>query len=200
MERLRKEKEACQLKVEVLRQEKLEAERKVEEKRLEDERIQLEAEKEKELALEREMQEAMKRQRLADWKEKEDKEKEKKKKKEDEANEMVLQAVGALSASDGDSEADLADLKMAAMAELRRRQRIMKGKKKVDAPESWKCKIQSANRVEESKDEVEGASVGLSTPKCLKTEPAPQAEDKVFSGNGTWLHQVSILLVDLDVF
>ncbi len=121
MERLRKEKKAHQLKVEVLRQEKLEAERKAEEKRLEDEQLWLEAEKELALALEREKQEAVEHQRLADLKEKEDREKEKEKEKEDEANKMVLQAAGAPSASDRDLEVDPVDLKMAAMAELRRR-------------------------------------------------------------------------------
>ncbi|PBK87800.1 hypothetical protein ARMGADRAFT_1034419 [Armillaria gallica] len=194
-ERLRKEKEVCQLKIEILRQEKLEAERKAEEerkeeeqkvkeKRLEDEQIQLEAKKEQKLALEREKQEATEHQHLADLKEKEEKEKQKEKEKEDEANEAVLQAAGAPSESVGDSEVDLADLKMAAMDELSRRQRIMKGKKKMEGPGAWKRKICSASLVEESEDKAGSASVGLLTPKCLKTEPAPQANDKVFSRNG----------------
>ncbi len=140
-EQLRKEKEAHQLKVEVLRQEKLEAERKAEEWRQEEEWLRLEAKKEKVLALEREKQEAVEHQRLADLKEKEDREKEKEKEKEDEANELVLQAAGALSASDGDAEVDPADLKTAAMAELRRRHKITKRKKKADDPESQKCKV-----------------------------------------------------------
>ncbi len=191
VEKLRKEKEAHLLKVETLKKEKLEAERraeekrkeeeqKAEEKRLEDERIQLEAKKEKELALEREKQKAVECQCLADLKEKDEKEKE----KEDEANEVALQAAGAPLASNGNSEADLADPKMAAMDELRRRQRITKGKRKVEGLEFWKCKIHSMSRVEESEDEAGGASAGPSTPKHLKTEPVPQAEDKVFSGHG----------------
>ncbi len=114
-------------------------------------------------------------------KEQEDKEKE----KEDEVNEMALQAADALSASNGDLEMDPADLKMATMDELKRRWRITKGKNKAEALESRKHKIWSASRVEESEDEAGGALVGSSTPKHLKTEPAPQAEDKVFSENGT---------------
>ncbi len=128
--------------------------------------------------MEREKQEAAEHQHLADLKEKEEKE------KEDEANEAVLQAAGALSASNGDSEVDPVDLKRATMDELRRRCRITKRKKEADGLDSWKCKVCSASRVEDSEDEVGGASVGLLTPKHLKTEPAPQAEDKVFSGNG----------------
>ncbi len=115
-------------------------------------------------------------------KEKEEKEKE----KEDEANELALQAVGALLVSDGDGEVDPADPKTATMAELRRRRKITKGKKKADDPESWKCKVRSASRVEDSEDEMGSASAGPLTPKHLKTEPAPQANDKVFSGNGVW--------------
>ncbi len=111
----------------------------------------------------------------------------------------MLQAAGAPLASDRDSEVDPADPKMAAMAELRRRHRITKGKKKVDGLESWKRKVHSASRVEESEDEAGGASAGPSTPKRLKTEPAPQAEDKVFSGNGKQLCWSSILLVDFDI-
>ncbi len=177
---MRKEKEARQLRVEVLRQQKLEAERKAEEQRQEEEQLQLEAKKEKALALEREKQEAAEHQRLADLKEKKVKEKE----KEDEANEIALQAAGAPSASDGDSEVDPADPKTATMAELRRRCRITKGKKKADGPESQKHKFCSASRVEESEDEAGGALAGPLTPKHLKTEPASQAEDKVFSGHG----------------
>ncbi len=45
--------------------------------------------------------------------------KKKVKEKEDEANELALQAAGALSASDRDSKMDPADPKMAAMAELK---------------------------------------------------------------------------------
>ncbi len=196
VEKLKKEKEARLLKVETLRKEKLEAERRAEEerkeqeqkakeKRLEDEWVRLEAKKEQELALEREKQEAVEHQHLADLKEKEEKEKEKEKKKEDEANEVALQVAGALLASDRDSEVDLADPKMATMDELKRRRRITKGKKKVEGPGAWKRKIRSVSLVEESEDEAGGASAGPSTPKCLKTEPAPQANDKVFSGNGT---------------
>ncbi len=142
-ERLRKEKEVGQLKVELLRQEKLEAERKVEEKRLEEERKAKEKRKEDERVVKelQEKEEAMEHKQLADLKEIEDKEKEKEKEKEDEANEMALQAAGAPSASDGDSEADLADLKMATMAELRRRHKITKGKKKADSLEPHKHKV-----------------------------------------------------------
>ncbi|PBL01874.1 hypothetical protein ARMGADRAFT_1023266 [Armillaria gallica] len=161
-------------KVETLKKVKLEAERKVEEKRQEEEWLWLEAKKEKVLALEREKQKAMEHQRLANLKEQENKKKKKEMEKKDEANEMALQTAGAPSASDGDLEMDLADPKMAAIAELKRRQRITKGKNKTEGPESQKCKIRSASRVEESKDEVGGPL----TPKCLKTEPAPRAEDK----------------------
>ncbi len=155
MEKLRTEKEVHQLKVEVLRQEKIEAERKAQQQRQEEEQLWLEAKaKEKELALEREKQEAVEHQQLADLKEQEEKE------KEDEANEMALQAAGALSVSDGDSEVDPADPKTATMAELRKRHRIAKGKKKTDAPESWKCKIWSASRVEKSEDKVRGCIGG----------------------------------------
>ncbi len=62
--------------------------------------------------MEKEHQEVMEHLRLADLKEKE-------KEKEDEANELALQAAGALSASDRDSKMDPADPKMAAMAELK---------------------------------------------------------------------------------
>ncbi len=180
MERLRKEKEVCQLKVELLRQEKLEAERKAEEKRLEEEWKAEEKRKEDERVAKelQEQEEAAEHKQLADLKEVEEKE------KEDEANEVALQAAGALSVSDRDSEADPVDLKMATMDELRRRQRIMKGKKRVEGPGAQKRKICSASLVEESEDEAGGCIGGLLTPKRLKTEPAPQANDKVFSGNG----------------
>ncbi len=91
--------------------------------------------KEKELVLEREKQKAMEHQQLADLK-----------KQEDDANEMALQAAGTPLVSDRDSEVDSADLKMATIAELRKRHRIVKEKKKVNAPESQKCKIWSASR------------------------------------------------------
>ncbi len=83
MERLRKEKEACQLKVELLRQEILEAERKVEEKRLEEEQKAEEKRKEDERVAKelQEKEEAVEHKWLADLKEMEDKEKERKKKK-----------------------------------------------------------------------------------------------------------------------
>ncbi len=161
--------------METLKKEKLEAERRAEEeqkakeKRKEDERVA------KEL---KEKEEAMEHKWLEDLKEQEDKE------KEDEANEVALQAAGALLVSDGDSEVDLVHSKMATMDELRRRHRITKRKNKAEGPESQKCKIHSASRVEESEDEAGGASAGLLTPKRLKTEPAPQANDNVFSGNG----------------
>ncbi len=177
MEKLKQDKLAWQLKVEALKQEKIEAERKVEEQRQEEEWLQLEAEKEKELALEREKQEAVERQQLADLKEQEEKEKE----KEDEANELALQASGALLVSDGDTEMDPADPKTAAMAELRKRRKNAKGK--ADVTEPRKRKFQSASVVV-SEGEAGGAPAGPLSPKCLKTEPAPQAKDKVLTGNG----------------
>ncbi len=167
-EKLQQDKLACLLKVEALKKEKEEAERraeeerKAEEKRKEDERVAREL---------KEKEEAAERRRLEDLEAKEKEEKEKE--KEDEVNELVLQAAGVPSASDGDAEVDLADLKTAAMAELRRRRRITKGKKKVDDLGSQKHKVQSASRVEDSEDETGGASAGPSSPKCLKTEPAP---------------------------
>lgn len=80
----------CQLKIEALKKEKLEAERKAEEKRQEDMWHQL-----KELKKKKEVQEY---QCLADLKAKD-----KQKTKEDEANELALLAAGALLVSDGDS-------------------------------------------------------------------------------------------------
>ncbi len=166
-EKLQQDKLACLLKVEALKKEKEEAERraeeeqKAEEKRKEDERVAREL---------KEKEEAAERRRLEDL---EAKEKEKEKEKEDKVNKLVLQAAGVPSASDGDAEVDLAALKTAAMAELRRRRRITKEKKKADDPGSQKRKVQSASRVEDSEDETGGASAGPSSPKCLKTEPAP---------------------------
>ncbi len=61
------------------------------------------------------------------------------------------------------------------------------------------CKLCSVSMVDDS-DEGGNASVEPSTPKCLKTEPAPWADDKVFSGNGAWSHRMSILLADLGNF
>ncbi len=176
VEKLRQDKLACLLKVEALKKEKEEAERRVEEeqkaeaKRKEDERVA------KEL---KEKEEVVERKRLEDLEAKE-----KEKEKEDEANELALQVVGALSASDGDTEENLADLKIAAMAELRKRRAITEGKKRAHSAGSRKHKVRSASLVDDS--EVEGGNVlaGPSTPKRLKTEPAPQANDKVFSGNG----------------
>ncbi len=124
--------------METLRKEKLEAERRVEEewkaeeKKKEDERIVKELQ---------EQEEATECKQLADLKEKEDEEKEKEKEEVDEANEAVLQAASAPSVSDRDSEADPVDLKMAAMAELRRRRKITKGKKKANALEPHKRKV-----------------------------------------------------------
>ncbi len=195
MERLKKEKEAHQLKVEVLRQEKLEAERKVEEKRLEEERLWLEAEKEKALALEREKEVAAEHQRLADLKEQE-KAKKKKKEREDEANELALLAAGAPLASDGNSKSDPTDPKAIAMAELKRKHEIAKGKKRERTAEPRKRKLQSASTVDDSEVESGNASAGLSTPKWLKTEPVPQAKDKVFTGNGACYRQCSVQFVD----
>ncbi len=63
-----------------------------------------------------------------------------------------------------------------------------------------KHKFQSVSVVEQSEEENEGLLVGLLTPKYLKTEPAPQAQDQVFSGNGAWPHWPSVLLVDLEYF
>ncbi len=91
--------------------------------------LQLEAEaKKKELALEKEHQEVMEHLRLANLKKK-------KKEKEDEANELALQAAGALSASDRDSKIDSADPKMAAIAELKRRWKITKRERKAGPTE-----------------------------------------------------------------
>ncbi len=115
--------------------------------------------------------------------EQEDKEKEKENKKEDEANELMLQVAGAPSASDRDAEQDPADPKTVTMAELKRRCKITKGKKKVEPMGSQKRKFWSASMVE-SEEEDRVALAGPSTPKRLKTEPAPLASDKVFTGNG----------------
>ncbi len=124
MEKLRQDKLVRLLKVEALKKEKEEAERRAEEerkaevKRKEDERVA------KEL---KEKEEAVERKRLEDL---EAKEKEKEKEKEDEVNKLALQVAGAPSASDGDIEEDLADPKTAAMAKLRKRRAITKGKKR----------------------------------------------------------------------
>ncbi len=121
----------------------------MEEKRQEDKRIWLEAEK---VARElKERKEAMERKRMADLKE-----------KEDEANKLALQAASALLASDRDSEEDPADLKMAAMDELKRRWKVTKGKKREHTAESQKQKLHSASTVE-SEGEDGNASVGPST-------------------------------------
>ncbi len=171
--------------METLRREKLEAERRVEEERKEERKAEEQRKEDERIVKElQEQEEAAEHKQLADLKEVEDKEREKEKEKEDEANEVALQAADAPSVSDGDSEMDPEDLKMAAMAELRRRHKITKGKKKADAPEPHKCKVQSASMVEDSEAEAGGASVGPLAPKCLKTEPVPWAEDKVFSGHG----------------
>lgn len=178
--------------VEKLKQDKLahllkvEAEKKAEEKRQEDEWLQLEAEKAaKEL---KEREEATKHKQLEDL----DTKKEKKKDKDDKVNELALLAAGALSMSDRDSEMDLMDLKMAAMAKLKRRQKITKEKRKVDITEPHKCKFRSASIVE-NEEEGRDVSAGPLTLKHLKTEPAPQAQDKVFAGNSACLHRVSVL-------
>ncbi|KAK0430790.1 hypothetical protein EV421DRAFT_1743708 [Armillaria borealis] len=68
------------------------------------------------------------------------------------------------------------------MAELRRRRKIVEGKKKAGAVGTRKCKFQSASMVESG--EEGNASVGPSVPKHLKTEPEPMAQDKVFTGSG----------------
>ncbi len=87
-EKLRQDKLVCLLKVEALKKEKEEAERRAEEerkaeaKRKEDERVAKELQ---------EKEEAVERKRLADLKEEEDREKEQE--REDEANELALQAL-----------------------------------------------------------------------------------------------------------
>ncbi|PBK79224.1 hypothetical protein ARMGADRAFT_1093350 [Armillaria gallica] len=179
--------------LEKLRVLKLEEEQKVDEKRQEDEQVQLEAKKAVKKLKERE--DAIECKWIEDLEAKE-----KEKEKEDEANELALVAVGAPSASDGDSEVDLTDPKMIAMAKLRRRHKIAKGKRREETMEPQKCKIQSASAVEDSGDEDGVASVGPSMLKCLKTEPALQAKDKVFSRNGAWFCWVSIMFIDLEQF
>ncbi len=119
---------------------------------------------------------------MVDLKEKEDREKEQE--KEDEVNELALQAAGVPSASDGDTEADPADPKTAAMTELRRRRSVAKGKKRAEPMELRKYKFRSDSVVDDSGEEGGCALARPSTPKRLKTEPAPQAQDKVLSGNG----------------
>ncbi len=201
-ERLRKEKEAHQLKVELLRQEKLEAERKAEEKRLEEEQKTKEKRKEDErIAKElQEQAEAVEHKRLADLKEKEDEEKEKEKEKEDEANEAALQAASAPSASDGDTKVDPADPKTVVMAELRNRQAITEGKKRACSTGSRKHKVRSRSLVDDSEVEGGDALAGLSMPKRLKTEPVPQVKDKVFTGNSAWCRCCSAVFVDFGFF
>ncbi|PBK99304.1 hypothetical protein ARMGADRAFT_1074186 [Armillaria gallica] len=179
-EKLKQDKLAWQLKVKALKKEKEEAGRKVELKRQEDKQLWLEAKKAaREL---KKKEDAVEHQRLEDLQAKEKKEKEKE--KEDEVNELVSKAAGALLASDRDSEVDLTNSKTAAMAELRMRRKIAKKKNRADAMEPRKGKFQSASMVES--EEEEGASAGPSTLKCLKTEPAPQAKDKVLTGNPLW--------------
>ncbi len=56
--------------------------------------------------------------------------------------------------SDGDTEEDPADPKTAAMAELRKRRAITKGKKRAHSVGSRKHKVRSASLVDDS--EVEG--------------------------------------------
>lgn len=209
------------LKVEALK-EKEEAERRVEEewqakeKRKENEWLQLEAEeREKELALERERQEATEHQHLADLKEKEEarehkqlkdleakekEEKEREKGKADEANELALQVAGAPLASDGNTEVDPVDPKTVAMAELRNRRAITEGKKRAHSAGSQKRKVRSRSLVDDSEVEGGDASAGPSMPKQLKTEPVPQAKDKVFTGNGAWCHRCSMVFVDFIFF
>ncbi len=119
---------------------------------------------------------------MVDLKEKEDREKEQE--KEDEANKLALQATGVPLASDGDTEADPEDPKMAVMTELRRKRSIAKGKKRAETVEPRKRKFRSDSVVDDSGEEGGCALAGPSSPKRLKTEPAPQAQDKVLSGNG----------------
>ncbi len=155
MEKLKQDKQACLLKIEALKKEKEEAERKAELKRQEDKQLLLEAEKAVRELKERE--DAAEHKQLDDLKAKKDKQKE----KEDEAIELALVAAGAPSASDGDSKADPVDLKTAAMAELRKRRKVTKGKKRADTAEPQKHKFWSASVVEDSGEEGGGASVGL---------------------------------------
>ncbi len=116
--------------LEKLRVLKLKEEWKAEEKRQEDEQIRLEALKAaKEL---KEREDATECKQIEDL---EAKKKKKEKEKEDEVNELVLVVADALSASNGDSEVDPMDPKMAAMAELKRRHKIAKGKKREETAE-----------------------------------------------------------------
>ncbi|PBK92660.1 hypothetical protein ARMGADRAFT_1080729 [Armillaria gallica] len=128
VEKLKQNKLVHLLKVEALKKEKEETERKAEEKRQEDEQLWLKAEKAEakrkenewlQLKAETQALESQQLDKLA-------KEKKKKKKKEQEnkENELALQAAGALSVSDSDSEMDPVDLKAATMAKLKRRQKI----------------------------------------------------------------------------
>ncbi len=174
--RLAKLKLDKEVRLEKLRVLKLEEERKAEEKRQEEERIRLEAKKAAKELQERE--DATERKRIEDL----EAEKEKEKEKEDEVNKLVLVAAGAPSASNGDSEVDPVDPKTTAMAELKRRREIVKGKRRADTAEPRKRKFRSASVVDDSEDE--GVATGPSMPKRLKTEPVPQSKDKVLKGNG----------------
>ncbi|KAK0449942.1 hypothetical protein EV421DRAFT_1899430 [Armillaria borealis] len=146
-------------KLEVLRQQELQKEK---------EQLRLEAE-ERQRKLE--LEEAMANKKQDDL----DREKE----RQDEENKNLLVAAG----EEGDSESDLMDPKTAAMAELRKRRRIAEGKKKVGSAEAQKRKVRSASLVE-SGEEGGNVSAGPSVPKCLKMEPEPIAQDKVFTGSG----------------
>ncbi len=125
--------------------------------------------------MERERQEATERQHLADLKEKEEapehkrledleakekEEKEREKEKADEVNKLALQVAGAPSVSDGDTEVDPADPKTVAMAELRNRWAITKGKKRVHSAGSQKRKVRSRSLVDDSEVEGGDASAG----------------------------------------
>ncbi len=91
-----------------------------------------------------------------------------------------MQEAGIPSASEGDSKSDLVNPKTIAMPKLKRKQEIVKGKRKVGTVELWEWKFQSVS-VMDSEEEEENMSVGLLRPKQLKTEPGPQAKDRVFS-------------------
>ncbi|PBK62703.1 hypothetical protein ARMSODRAFT_980541 [Armillaria solidipes] len=193
--------EALRLK-EVARAAKLEALKRQElEKEKEKERLQLEAEEKERLRLEAEEKQRKldleKREREEDAAKKALEEAAAKKKqddlereRQDEENENLLAAAGIPpSGEDGDSESDPADPKTAAMAELRKKCKIVEGKKKAGSAETRKCKVRSTSLVE-SGEEGGNASAGPSVPKRLKTEPEPTAQDKVFTGSGRWRRRI----------
>ncbi|KAK0421775.1 hypothetical protein EV421DRAFT_1746169 [Armillaria borealis] len=161
-EKLRLKEEAHAAKLEALRQQELEKEQ---EKALE------------EAATKKALEKATAKKTL------EDLAKEKVKELEDEDNENLLVAAGIVaSGEEGDSKLDSVDLKSMAMAELRRRCKIVEGKKKAGAIGTQKHKFRSASMVESG--EEGNVLAGPSVPKRLKMEPEPTAQDKVFTGSG----------------